>query len=168
MDFTFLLLIFAAAPENGYPVVVFIHGNSYSWGSGNIYDGSVFALLGKVVVVTLNYRLGILGFLNPNVERRAKDAGSNSDTMKMIKKNNVANEDLGVSSRHHISQPPISPLPSNLGILDQIAALHWVHENIASFNGDPKNVTLLGHGAGAACVQFLMTSNALPKGLFKV
>ena len=99
MDFMFLLLIVAAAPENGYPVVVFIHGNSYSWGSGNIYDGSVFALLGKVVVVTLNYRLGILGFLNPNVERRAKDAGSNSDTMKMIKKNNVANEDFNTNDR---------------------------------------------------------------------
>ena len=44
-----------------YPVIVFIHGESYSWGSGNLYDGSVLAAVGKVVVVTLNYRLGILG-----------------------------------------------------------------------------------------------------------
>ncbi len=43
------------------PVVVFIHGDSYEWGSGNLYDASVLAAMGKVVVVTLNYRLGILG-----------------------------------------------------------------------------------------------------------
>jgi carboxylesterase type B len=54
--------------------------------------------------------------------------------------------------------------PSNLGILDQIAALHWVQENIANFGGDPRNVTLMGHGTGAACVHFLMTSEALPEG----
>ena len=54
--------------------------------------------------------------------------------------------------------------PSNLGILDQIAALHWVQENIANFGGDPRNVTLMGHGTGASCVHFLMTSEALPEG----
>ena len=43
------------------PVILFIHGDSYEWGSGNIYDGSVLAAVGRVVVVTLNYRLGILG-----------------------------------------------------------------------------------------------------------
>ena len=45
------------------PVMLFIHGDSYEWGSGNIYDGSVLAAVGQVVVVTLNYRLGILGKL---------------------------------------------------------------------------------------------------------
>ena len=54
--------------------------------------------------------------------------------------------------------------PSNLGILDQIAALHWVQENIEHFGGDPRNVTIMGHGTGAACVHFLMTSEALPLG----
>ena len=54
--------------------------------------------------------------------------------------------------------------PANLGILDQIAALHWIQENIVSFGGDPTNVSLMGHGTGAACVQFLMTSEALSKG----
>lgn len=48
--------------------------------------------------------------------------------------------------------------------MDQIAALHWVQENIAFFGGDPKNVTLVGHGTGAACVNFLMTSRAVPDG----
>ena len=43
------------------PVILFIHGDSYEWGSGNLYDASVLAAVGKVVVITLNYRLGILG-----------------------------------------------------------------------------------------------------------
>ena len=42
-------------------MVVFIHGESYEWGSANLYDGSVLAGLGDVIVVTVNYRLGILG-----------------------------------------------------------------------------------------------------------
>ena len=45
------------------PVIVFIHGESYEWNSGNPYDGSVLAAYGKVIVVTLNYRLGTLGKL---------------------------------------------------------------------------------------------------------
>ena len=53
-----------------------------------------------------------------------------------------------------------------MGILDQIAALHWVQENIEHFGGDPRNVTIMGHGTGAACVHFLMTSEALPLGKF--
>ena len=63
-SFFFLADAFAASPTTlrpRYPVVVFIHGESYSWGSGNSYDGSVLAAIGKVVVVTLNYRLGVLG-----------------------------------------------------------------------------------------------------------
>jgi len=44
-----------------FPVVVFIHGDSYDYGTGNAYDGSVMAAFGQVVVVTLNYRLGVLG-----------------------------------------------------------------------------------------------------------
>lgn len=42
-------------------MVVFVHGESYQWGSSSLYDGSVLAALGKVIVVTINYRLGILG-----------------------------------------------------------------------------------------------------------
>ncbi len=44
-----------------YPVMVFIHGESFSWGSGSLYDGRVLATYGRVIVVTFNYRLGILG-----------------------------------------------------------------------------------------------------------
>ncbi|KAK0158570.1 hypothetical protein PV328_009553 [Microctonus aethiopoides] len=111
-----------------YPVIVFVHGESYEWSSGNPYDGSVLASYGGVVVVTINYRLGILGFLNANTDSHLRS-------------------------------------PANYGLMDQIAALHWVQENIAYFGGDPGNVTLVGHGTGAACVNFLMTSHAVPDGL---
>ncbi|KAJ8673702.1 hypothetical protein QAD02_004964, partial [Eretmocerus hayati] len=49
--------------EAPYAVLVYVHGESFEWGSGNIYDGSVLASAGHVIVITLNYRLGILGFL---------------------------------------------------------------------------------------------------------
>uniref|UniRef100_A0A1B6L0Q2 Carboxylesterase type B domain-containing protein n=1 Tax=Graphocephala atropunctata TaxID=36148 RepID=A0A1B6L0Q2_9HEMI len=106
-------------PPSNLPVMVFIHGESFEWNSGNLYDGSVLASYGKVVVVTINFRLGILGFLKPGV------------------------------SAH---------VPSNFGLLDQVAALEWVKSNIAQFGGDPRSVTLMGHGTGAACVSHLMIS----------
>ncbi|XP_076644775.1 neuroligin 3 [Halictus rubicundus] len=121
----------AGARESGgrrYPVIVFVHGESYEWSSGNPHDGSVLASYGGVVVVTINYRLGILGFLNANTDSHLRS-------------------------------------PANYGLMDQIAALHWVQENIGYFGGDPRSVTLVGHGTGAACVNFLMTSHAVPDGL---
>ena len=57
-----ICFLFSADNETALlPVVVFIHGESYSFGTGNAYDGSVLAAYGKVLVVTLNYRLGALG-----------------------------------------------------------------------------------------------------------
>ena len=47
---------------------------------------------------------------------------------------------------------------SNFGLLDHIAALHWLRENIGAFRGNPDAITLVGHGSGAALVSFLMTS----------
>ncbi|KAL5274555.1 Ces3.2 family protein [Megaselia abdita] len=112
------------------PVMVFIHGESFEWSSGNPYDGSVLASYNDVVVVTLNYRLGILGFLNanPSPETRARVA--------------------------------------NYGLMDQMAALHWVQQNIGKFGGDPNVVTLVGHGTGAACINYLMSSPTNVQGLF--
>jgi len=46
----------------------------------------------------------------------------------------------------------------NFGLMDQVAALHWIQENIKEFGGDESNVTIIGHGHGAACVNFLMLS----------
>jgi len=48
--------------------------------------------------------------------------------------------------------------------MDIIAALHWLKENIAAFGGDPNSITLAGHGTGAACVHFLISSMAVPEG----
>ncbi|XP_011501616.1 PREDICTED: neuroligin-4, X-linked-like isoform X2 [Ceratosolen solmsi marchali] len=114
-----------------YPVLVFIHGESFDWGSGNMYDGSILASYADQVVITLNYRLGILGFLNANVS------------------------------------PHTKARVANYGLMDQIAALHWIQQNIEYFGGDPSNVTLMGQGTGAACVNFLAISPTVMPGLFK-
>ncbi|XP_061388047.1 neuroligin-3-like, partial [Musca vetustissima] len=121
----------AGASEKKLPVIVFIHGESFEWSSGNPYDGSVLASYGEVVVVTLNYRLGILGFLNanPNPQQHARVA--------------------------------------NYGLMDQIAALHWIQQNIQKFGGDPNAVTLAGHGTGAACINYLMSTPTMVRGLFQ-
>ncbi|EAT45587.1 AAEL003129-PA [Aedes aegypti] len=113
-------------PQAKYPVIVYIHGESYEWNSGNPYDGSILASYGRVIVVTLNFRLGILGFMKPGISDHTT---------------------------------------SNFGLLDQIAALQWIKENIGAFGGDNKLVTVMGHGTGAACVNFLMVS-PVAKGLF--
>lgn len=48
-------------PSSNLPVIVFLHGESFEWNSGNSYDGSILASYGRVIVITLNYRLGALG-----------------------------------------------------------------------------------------------------------
>ncbi|XP_063609414.1 neuroligin 4-like [Penaeus indicus] len=122
------------SPHDGggkYPVMVYIHGEAFTWGSGNLYDGSVLASYGQVTVVTMNYRLGPLGFLNtsPSGSGRRGVAG-------------------------------------NQGLLDQLAAISWVSENIVHFGGDPERVTLFGHSAGAACINYLVVSPVVVPGLF--
>lgn len=114
------------------PVMVWLHGggNYAGTASGNNFDGEKLARHG-VVLVTINYRLGILGFL--------------------------AHPELTRESPHHSS--------GNYGLLDQIAALQWVHDNISRFGGNPANVTVFGQSAGAVDANVLMTS-PLAKGLF--
>ncbi|XP_041565227.1 neuroligin-4, X-linked isoform X1 [Drosophila elegans] len=109
-----------------YAVLVYLHGESFEWNSGNPYDGSVLSSYGEVIVVTVNYRLGALGFLRPSIDA------------------------------HNIA---------NYALLDQIAALHWIKENIGAFGGDNSRVTLMGHSTGAACVNYLMVS-PVASGLF--
>lgn len=60
--------------------------------------------------------------------------------------------------------PTTKPRVANYGLMDQIAALHWIKENILSFGGDPENITLMGYEAGAACIHFLMSSPAVAPG----
>lgn len=123
------------APQGGerLPVMVWIHGGAHRIGSGGfaIYDGAALARQG-VVVVTLNYRLGALGyFAHPSLTREAP-----------------ASEPLG-----------------NYGMMDQVAALEWVHGNIARFGGDPGAVTVFGQSAGGASILYLLASHRA-EGLF--
>jgi len=111
--------------DSSRPVIVFIHGGGFSSGSGSvpIYNGEKMAEKG-VVFVTINYRLGILGFL--------------------------AHPDLTEESPNNAS--------GNYGLLDQIAALEWVKNNITNFGGDSNRVTIAGQSAGAVSVNYLVAS----------
>jgi para-nitrobenzyl esterase len=114
------------------PVMVWLHGGGFTIGAGSqeIYNGSVLARRGGVVIVTINYRLGPLGFLRLN---------------------DVTNGRI--------------PSSGNEGLLDQLAALRWVRDNISEFGGDPDNVTIFGESAGGMSVGALL---AMPsaRGLF--
>ena len=119
-------------PRASSPVMFWIHGGSNMVGSANEseYDGAALARKG-VVVVTINYRLGVLGFFS--------------------------HPDLTRESPHHAS--------GNYGLLDQLAALEWVRDNIAAFGGDPRRVTVFGESAGSIDTGLLLCS-PLAKDLF--
>ena len=126
------LNIWVPAKAAGAPVLVWIHGGALVTGSGAdpLYDGTALAKSG-LVVVSINYRLGVLGYL--------------------------AHPGLSAESPQGIS--------GNYGLLDQIAALQWVKDNIAAFGGNPANVTIAGESAGAFSVMYLMASPPA-RGLF--
>jgi para-nitrobenzyl esterase len=114
------------------PVMVWIHGGGFQAGAGAEprHDGEAFARK-NVVLVTINYRLGVFGFFaHPELTR---ESGRNAS--------------------------------GNYGMLDQVAALRWVEDNIAAFGGDPGNVTIFGESAGSFAVSALMAS-PLAQGLF--
>jgi len=112
------------------PVMVWIHGgdNKSGWTFEPNYLGDNLADRGRVVVVSIAYRVGIFGFFSHPGLRGAAE-------------------------------------PANFGLLDQIAALKWVRENIREFGGDPGNVTVFGESAGGADIAYLLTS-PLASGLF--
>ncbi len=115
------------------PVMVWIHGGGFSTGSSQeqpAYDGAALAKKGNVVVVSLNHRLNVLGFLNLSA--------------------------FGKSYQH----------TANLGLLDIVAALKWVKNNIANFGGNPENITIFGQSGGGRKVSSLLCMPRA-KGLFQ-
>ncbi len=108
--------------DNGKRSVMFwIHGGGFITGNGASLDGSRLVLRGNVVVVSINYRLGYLGFLY---------------------------------------MPEVPDTNANVGLLDMIAALKWVKENISLFGGNPNNVTIFGESAGGFAVSSLLAMPA--------
>jgi para-nitrobenzyl esterase len=122
-DCLYLNVYTPAADGARRPVLFWIHGGAFSAGAGGelLYDGARLVERGDIVVVTINYRLGALGFSYWSEAERAR---------------------LGVTC--------------NAGILDQLAALRWVQDNIAAFGGDPSAVTIAGESAGAYSVAMLL------------
>lgn len=113
------------------PVMFWIHGGGYTAGAGSEprYTNSTLPAEG-VVLVTINYRLGVFGFL------------ASAD---------LAKENSGSAG--------------NYGLMDTVAALRWVRANIASFGGDPDNVTIFGESAGSFAVSTVMAAPTA-RGLF--
>lgn len=105
------------------PVFVYIHGGALQRGSGNdpFYDGDRFREKANVVYVSVNMRLGVMGYLELGhlLGDKYKSSGNN-------------------------------------GIRDVIAALQWIHDNIAAFGGDPSRVTLYGISAGAKTISTIL------------
>ena len=115
----------SAQDGSALPVAFYIHGGGFSggYGSEKEFDGKAFCSK-DVILVTINYRVGIFGFFaHPWLDEENEE---------------------GVSG--------------NYGILDQIAALTWVYENIAAFGGNPANITVFGQSAGSMSTQVLISS----------
>jgi para-nitrobenzyl esterase len=116
------LNVVTPSTEGARPVMVWIHGGGFTngWAADPIHAGGRLVARGDVVLVTLDYRLGALGWLHdPEVPERC-----------------------------------------NVGLRDQLAALHWVQANIDAFGGDPARVTLFGESAGAMSILALMGTPA--------
>jgi para-nitrobenzyl esterase len=112
-----------SGPES-LPVMVWLHGGGFVNGSGNAFFGGFLAQTAGAVIVTVNYRLGPLGWLAlPSLAAESEDGNA-----------------------------------GNYGLLDTIAALGWVRDNIAAFGGDPGRVTVFGQSAGAEQVLALLAS----------
>ena len=108
------------------PVAMWIHGGGYREGFAfepEMDGGEEWATRG-VILVTVTYRLGVMGFFSHPL--------------------------LSAESPHGVS--------GNYGLLDQVAALKWIHNNIQQFGGDPDNITIFGQSAGAGSVQSLCAS----------
>jgi para-nitrobenzyl esterase len=127
-----------STPHSKLPVFVWIHGGALITGTGADYDPSVMVAENNIIVVTINYRLGALGWLvepgllthTPSFFQNAGDAG-------------------------------------NYGLMDQQFALQWVQRNIAGFGGDARKVTVGGESAGGLSVSSNLVSTTTATGLFR-
>jgi para-nitrobenzyl esterase len=135
------LNVYVPATANSYsrlPVFFWIHGGALVSGTGAQYDPSVMVSDNDIIVVTINYRLGALGWLvepgllaaAPNFFQNTGDAG-------------------------------------NYGLMDQQLALQWVQHNIGGFGGDPRKVTIGGESAGGLSVSSLLASTTTGTGLYR-
>lgn len=122
------------AARRRLPVMVWIHGGGNTMGFAEATPGSHLAGAEQVVVVSLQYRLGVFGWFSHPALRGAATTPADAS--------------------------------SNFGLLDLIAGLQWVHDNIAAFGGDPANVTIFGESSGGHDVMALLAA-APAKGLFQ-
>ena len=131
-DCLFLNIWTKADDNEKLPVMVWIHGGGWAFGSNSVgtYDGSAFAN-NEVVLVSVNYRMNSFGFM--------------------------AHPALSAESEHGVS--------GNYAILDHIAALEWVQDNIEEFGGDANNITIFGESAGGASIYSLLAT-PMAKNLF--
>jgi para-nitrobenzyl esterase len=120
-----------ASTQQKRPVMVYFHGGAYANGSGSnpLYDGTNLSQRGDVVVVTVNHRLNVFGYLY-----------------------------LARLERLILGQPGPLAFSGNCGQLDLILALQWVRDNIAAFGGDPGNVMVFGQSGGGAKIATLMAT----------
>lgn len=140
------------------PVLVWIHGGAYVFGSSAQpdFDGTALAG-GGLVVVTLNSRLGFEGFGRvPDVDADSDLSGAGADA------DADADGDVPVPG----AGTSAAAFPDNRGLLDQIAALEWVRDNISAFGGSPDRVTLAGQSSGATSVACLTVADRA-RGLFR-
>ena len=135
------LNIWTAVADSSYdkekkrPVMVFFHGGSYGWGGScdPLYEGhNLVKKFPDVIVVTVDYRTGIMGFMDFSKVPGGKEFKASG----------------------------------NLGLLDHVASLEWIRDNIAGFGGDPDNVTIWGESAGGGTVSLLPLMRGT-EGLFK-
>ena len=127
------LNVYTPANETNLPVFIWIHGGSFTVGAGMVYNATPFVATTAIhsrpiIIVTINYRLGFLGFLADQA---------------------LYDEKSGVNNRS---------TTGTYGILDQMMALDWIKENIRGFGGDPEQITIGGESAGGVSITMLLTS----------
>jgi para-nitrobenzyl esterase len=125
-----------ATAKSKLPVFIYIHGGMLVMGAGSDWDPSVMVAENNIIVVTIEYRLGSLGFLAASV-LAATEAN--------------AFQNVGDAG--------------NYGLMDQQFAMAWVQNNIAAFGGNPEAVTIGGESAGGGSVSTHLASTNTFRGL---